>query len=83
MANSHRSCYATATTLKDDSFGSKMCSLSSSNFRSVSNWQRGSNGQGIAGYTVSQSIGNIVSPQDLAFRTQVAEATNLVTSSIL
>jgi hypothetical protein len=60
-----------------------MCSLGSGNFRSVSKGQGGSNRQGVAGHAISQGIGNVVSSQDIAIWTQVAEAANLVASGIL
>ena len=63
--------------------GSKVCGLGDGNFGGVDNGQGWTNGQSVAGYAVSQSVSNVVSPQDIAFRTQVAEAANLVTSSIL
>jgi hypothetical protein len=75
MTNSQGSYNTTTATLKDGSTGSN-CGNSTSKHR----W---SNGQGVAGYAVSQSVSDVVSPQDIAFGTQVAETANLVASSIL
>jgi hypothetical protein len=73
----------TPGTVDNGTMGSKVRSLSSNNFGGIGNGQGGSNGQGIAGHTVTQTISNIVSLENMSFRTQVAEATNLVTSSVL
>jgi hypothetical protein len=56
-------------TVNDGTMGSNVRSLSNSNFRGVSNRQGRSNGQSIAGHTVTQTISNVVSPQNTAFRT--------------
>jgi hypothetical protein len=69
LAKSQWSRNATAATEKDASFGSKMCSLGSGNFRSVSKGQGGSDRQGVAGHAISQGISNVVSPQDIAIWT--------------
>jgi hypothetical protein len=69
VANGQGSCNGTAATCQDGGTNSSR--------------RRRSDGQGIAGHTVSQSISNIVCPKDIAFRTQVAETANLVASSIL
>ena len=45
--------------------------------------RRRSDGQGVAGHAVSQSVSYVVCPQDIAIRTQVAETADLVASSIL
>jgi hypothetical protein len=83
VANSQWSHDTTAATEKDGALGSEMCGLGGGNFWSVSKGQGGPNGQGVAGYTIPQCIGNVVGPQDIAIWTQVAEATNLIASGIL
>jgi hypothetical protein len=83
VANGQGSSNATAPTEKDGALGSKMCRLGGSNFRSVSKGQGGPNGQGVAGHAISKGIGNVVSPQDVAIWTQVAEAADLVASGVL
>jgi hypothetical protein len=83
VAYSQWSHNATAATEKDGALGGEMCTLGGSNFRSVSKGQGGPNRQGITRYAISQGISDIIRPQDIAIWTQVAEATDLVASSVL
>ena len=69
MANGQGSYNVAATTCQDGGAGGSR--------------RRRSDGQGVAGHAVSQSVSNIVRPQDIAIRTQVAETANLVASSVL
>jgi hypothetical protein len=83
VADSQWSHDTTAATEKDGALGSKMCVLGGGNFWGVSKGQGRPNRQGVAGYAISQCVGDVVSPQDVAVWAQVAEATNLIASGVL
>jgi hypothetical protein len=83
VADSQWSHDTTSATEKDGALGSKMRVLGGGNFWGVSDGQGGPNGQGVAGYAISQRVGDVVGPQDVAVWTQVAETTNLIAGGVL